>query len=151
MLGVIRKPGTRLGEFARELLEEMFGEKEYVITALAERRNRQRDSRDAEIEVFAKGFFGDGFVQVAVGGNDDADVNFDGLRATDPVEASLLEDTQKFCLDGKGKLADFIEEERTPVRKIQFSGLAIASTCKSAAFVAKEFVLNEAFGNGCAI
>ena len=46
-------------------------------------------------------FLGDFFLQVAVGGGDDADVDFDGAVAADAFEFALLQDAEEFGLDGQ--------------------------------------------------
>ena len=129
----------------------MFGQKNDVIAAFAQRRNRERHGGDAEIQIFAKEFFFGEFSQIAVGGDDDADVDVDGLRAADALEAALFEYAQEFGLDGQRQFADFVEEERAAVGQFHFADFARAGTGEGAAFVAEEFVFDQAFGNGGAI
>src|SRR5438128_3803676 len=129
----------------------MVGEKKNVIAAVAKRRNRERHGGDAEIKIFAKGLFGDGFLQVAIGGDDDAHVNLNGLCAAHAFKAALFENAQEFCLDGERKLADFVEKKRAAVGEIHFAGFARACSGEGPALVAEELVFDEAFGNRGAI
>ncbi len=129
----------------------MLGEEQHVVSALAERRNRQRNSGDAKVKIFAEGFVGNGFVQVAIGGDDDAHVHVDGLRSADALKRAFFEDAQEFCLNGERQFADFVEEKSSTVSEIHFAGLTIACAGEGAALVAKEFVFDETFGNSGAI
>jgi hypothetical protein len=53
--------------------------------------------------------------EVAVGGRDDAHVDLHGLVAADALELALLQHAQQLHLDGRGDLADLVEEERAAV------------------------------------
>ena len=55
-------------------------------------------------------FFADGGLEIAIGGGDEADVHFDGSCAADAVEAFFFEYAEKFGLDGKRQVANFVEE-----------------------------------------
>ncbi len=79
---------------------------------VAQRWNRKRHGGNSEKQILAEEFVFGEFAQIAVGGDDDANVDVDGLRAADALEAALFENAQQFGLDGQRQLADFIEEER---------------------------------------
>src|SRR5689334_19763158 len=111
----------------------MVSEKKDIVTAVAKRRNREGHGGDPKIKIFAKGFFGDGLLQVAIGGDDDADVHVNGLCAAHALKAALFENAQEFCLDGERKLADFVEKKRAAVGEIHFAGFARACSGEGAA------------------
>ena len=90
-------------------------------------------------------------MEIAVGGDDDADIHVDGLGAADAFEAAFFENAQKLCLDRKRQLADFVEEECAVVGEIHFADFAGAGSGEGAAFVAEKFVFDQAFGDGGAI
>src|SRR5882724_189117 len=50
-----------LAKFAAELFEKMSREEEQVIIAIPQRRDGERNSSDAEVEILAKEFFADAF------------------------------------------------------------------------------------------
>src|SRR5580698_6337398 len=56
-------------------------------------------------------------------GRDETDVHFVSAVAAEPLEFLLLQDAQQFCLKFEWNVADFIQEERTLVRKLKTPGL----------------------------
>ena len=129
----------------------MVGEEIDVVAAAAQRRDGEGDGGDAEIQIFAKEFFFGEFLQIAIGGDHDADVDVDGLSAADAFETAFFEDAQEFGLDGHRQLADFVEEEGAVMSEVHFADLAGACSGERAALVAEEFVFDQAFGDGGAI
>ena len=150
-MGALVESKLAFAEFAAEFFQEMSGEQKEVIAAVAQRRNGERDGGNAEVEIFAKEFFPDADGEIAIGGDDDADVDFDGLRAAHAFEAAFFEDPQKLGLAGEREFADFVEKQRAALGHFDFAGLAIAGSGERAAFVAEEFVFDETFGNGGAV
>ncbi len=67
------------------------------------------------------------------------------------LETPFFENAQKFCLNRERQLSDFVEEESAAMSEIHFAGFARAGSREGAAFVAEEFVFDEAFGNGGAV
>src|ERR1700751_2361055 len=96
-----------------------------VIPAIAQRGNGERNGGNAEVEILAKEFFTNASGKIAVGGDDDTDINFDGLRAADAFEAALFENAQQLGLAGEGQFADFVEEKRTALGQFDFANFAI--------------------------
>src|SRR5262249_25897985 len=76
----------RFAELAAEFFKKVVGEDLDVMAPIAQRRNGERDGGDPKVEVFAKEFFTYAIGQVTVGGDDDADVHIDGLRAANTFE-----------------------------------------------------------------
>jgi len=141
----------RLSQFAAKFFEEVGSEEKNVVAAIAQGRNRERNGGDAEVEIFTKEFFTDAGGEIAVGGNDDAEVHVNGLRATDAFKAAFFEDAKELGLAGQGQFADFVEEEGAALREFDFADFAIAGAGEGAAFVTEEFVFEERVGNGGAI
>jgi hypothetical protein len=137
-----------LSKFAPETLEKMFCQKQHVIPALAEGRDRDGDGGNSKIKILAKSFSRNGFLKIFVRGGEDADVDFDSLRSADALELLLLEHAQQFALNAEGKLADFVEKQRATVRQLELADFSGSGAGVSAAFVAEEFVFDKPFGNG---
>ena len=57
--------------------------------------------------------------EVAVCRRDDADVDRDGGATADPFELPLLQDPEQLDLCGRIDIADLIEEERAPLRRLE--------------------------------
>src|SRR5690348_11055411 len=146
-----RQTKRRLAKFAAEAFEEMFGEKNYVIAAFAQWWNCYGDGRNAEVEILTKCFLRDSGLQVFVRGDKNADVNVDGLRAADALEAAFLENAQQLALDRKRQFADFVEKNRAAMGEFEFADFTRSRAGVCATFVAEKFIFDEAFGNGGAI
>ena len=78
-------------------------------------RELQRDDVEAIEEVFAEAAFAHGFLQIDVGGGDDADVDLNFLYAAEVHEAAILQDAEDLGLHVHAHGADLIEEERAAV------------------------------------
>ena len=129
----------------------MFGEEDDVAAAFAKRRDGDGHGGDAEVEIFAKLFFAHGGLEIAVGGGDQADIDFDGGGAADALESAFFEDAQEFGLDRGRQVADFVEENCAAMGEFDFADFASACAGEGAALVAEELVFDQAFGNGGAI
>ena len=101
---------------AAEFLEEVLGENRDVLRALPQRRHFDRDHVQAKEEVLAEALLADGLLEVLVGGSDHPNVGLQGLRRADGLEGLFLEDAQQLHLEIRAHVADFVEEDRAPVR-----------------------------------
>ena len=122
-----------------------------IFEAVAQGREDQGKNVDAVEEVAAEFVVFDAVFEVAVGGNDDADVHFDGLVATDAFDFAFFEDAEKLGLHGDRHIADFVEEEGSALGLFEFADVPSRRTGESALFVAEEFGLDQFGGNGGAI
>ena len=59
-----------------------------------------------------------------MGGDDDADVDLDGLVAADALDFAFFEDAEELGLHGEGHVADFVEEERAAFGLLEFADVA---------------------------
>ena len=85
------------------------------------RKRRKFDGHDVEaiVEVFPEPAGGDGVSRGEVGRGDDPAIGLDHLRAADALERAVLEHAEQLGLHAKRKLADLVEEERTPLRQLK--------------------------------
>ena len=60
-------------------------------------------------KIFAETLGFDLFLQIAVRGGDQADIDLDRLRAADAVDLAFLNGAQQFCLQTHIHFADFIQ------------------------------------------
>ena len=88
-------------------------------SALAQRRQVDREDRDPVPEVLAEAALGDHRVQVAMRGGDDAHVDVERLAAADALEAAVLQDAQQPHLRRQRQLADLVEEQRAAVGALE--------------------------------
>ena len=80
-----------------------------------------------------------------------AHIHFQSFGAAEALEFAVLQDAQKFYLDGGRDIADFVEEQRAFVGQLEFSRLASGSARERALLVAKEFAFEKIFWNGGAV
>src|SRR5208337_4173784 len=110
---------------------------------LAQRRERNGDDVEAEIEILAEGsFFVFGF-EVAVGGGHDADVHSNLLIAAHGADFFLLEKARELGLHFERKFADLVEKNGSGIGRLQQAGLGTKSAGESAFLVAEQFAFDE--------
>lgn len=90
--------------------QKMQGDRQYVVLAITQRWQVQRDDMQAVEKVFAKTAFLDLVARIAVGRADEAHIDFFQPAGTDGLEAAALHEAQQFGLQLRAHLADFIEE-----------------------------------------
>jgi hypothetical protein len=76
-------------------------------------------------------------MQVFVRGGQDAHVDFDFLRSANSLETFFFEHAQELALNGEGKLADFVEEQRSAMGELELADFSRACTRVGPAFVAE--------------
>src|SRR6516165_6061563 len=114
-----------------------------VLLTLAQRRQRELDDVNAEMEIRPKAALFDRGLKITIGRGDDAHVDPDQLGATDPLELTFLEKTQQFGLERFGDVADLIEKDRTAVGKLELSFLALLRAGECAPFVTEQLAFEQ--------
>lgn len=84
----------------------MRGQEGDVLAPLAQGGDEHGHDIDAIVEVGAEVAFGHGLFQIAVGGANQPDVDFDRFRTADPLGLPFLEHTQELRLEGRRDVAD---------------------------------------------
>src|SRR5690242_1110925 len=140
-------PAILRGDLAREMADE-FGE---VVQPLAERRQNEGKDVNAMKEVATEGILLDEIFQIAMSGDEDADIHLRGLIASDALDLSFFEGAKQLGLHGKRHIADFVEEEGAAIGLLEFADMTGAGSGERAFLVAEEFGLDEFGGNGGAV
>src|SRR6266853_2772845 len=122
-----------------------------VGSALTQRRQRNGDDVEAEIEILAEGSFLVFGIEIAVGGRHNAHVHFDLLITAYGADFFLLEKAQEFGLHLERKLADLVEKNGSGVGRLQQALLGTKSTGESAFFVAEQFAFDEGWDERSAV
>ena len=86
-----------------------------------------------------------------VGGGNDPGIDAHDLRAAQALQFFLLQKTKQFGLEAQRHLADFVEEERASLRRLDSSRVGLHGASESAAGVSKKFGFKQGLGNGGAI
>src|ERR1017187_6862306 len=106
-----------------QLGDEVLRQKRNILFALAQRRNVHGHHVEAVIEVLAKGALLKRGAQILVGGGHHAHVDMAGDVAAQALELALLQHAQQFHLDGRGHVADFIQEDRAGIGLLELARL----------------------------
>ena len=146
--------GDRLGlvpVLGAILRDEVVREWSYVLDALPQRRQRDRDDVQAIEEVFAEVPGGDRARQVAVARGDDAGVRGQRLVRAHAVVCPLLQDAQELGLQVERHFADLVEQERAAFGLLESSSAIRDGAGKRSAHVSEEFALQQCLRDGGAI
>jgi len=136
-----RRRGAHRFDFVEELEEKRFpgrcyrqgnkGHIESVVTydrLRSARRHGDRKDIQPVPQIFPESAFGDLLLQIAIGGGDDADIDFDRAGAAHALELAILDHAQQLRLQFQRQFADFIQKEggansRRQCRMVFASGL----------------------------
>jgi hypothetical protein len=131
--------------------EEMFGEKQNISAALAERRHREHQDIQPEKKILAKTAGFDGSGEIHIGEGDEARFDAQSLRSAEAFKRPLLQDAQKLALRPSRKSGDLVENNRAAAAKFEAAEFAVDSAGESAALVAEEFAFHEIWRKAGAI
>ena len=122
---------------AANLATRMLHEQWHVVRTLPQRRQSNRKNVQAVIQVFAKLALADGLHEVSVRGRNDADIDFDRIRAADALEFAFLEHAEELDLNVERNFADLIQENRPAVGQLKAAYAAADRPRKRPLFVAE--------------
>src|SRR5581483_2594814 len=115
---------------------------------LTQRRHADAHHVEPVIKVFPEGLGPDHFLDVLVGRGNDADVDPNGVGASDALDFALLEHAQDFGLGGQGHVADFVEKYRAAVALLEFANALAGGAGERTFLVAEKFALDQIVRNG---
>src|ERR1700704_7181724 len=101
-----------------------------------------RKHAQSVVEILAELPARHGVGEVPVGGDDEAKVGLERHGAADPLELALLEDTEKFGLDGRRELADLVEKQGAPGGELEAARLLPVRSGEGTPFMAEELRLD---------
>ena len=111
----------------------------------AQGRNGNWQDVQTVIEIATEAPFGDLLFEIAVRRRDHADVDANVLSPADPLERFLLEKAQQLRLQRRYHLADLVEKDGAPIRRLQQSTFLQPRIGERAPLVAEEFALEQLF------
>src|SRR5580700_526856 len=97
----------------------------------------------AEVQVFAKRPIAIGGFKIAIGCGDYAYIDIDSLIASNGTYFFFLENAQKLRLHFQRKLANFIQENRSTVGRLEKSGFRSGGSGEGAFLVAEKFAFHQ--------
>src|SRR6185369_2834120 len=77
---------------------------------------------DAVGQILAETALGDGLLEIAVRGADDAHVGAQGLPAAHALEGALLQEAEELALDVGREVAELVEEDGAALRQLDLAG-----------------------------
>jgi hypothetical protein len=131
--------------------EEVFGEKQNIGAALAERRNRQQQNIQPEKKILAEAAGLDGSGEIHIGEGDEASFDAQRFGSAEAFEGPLLQDAQQLALRPCRKSSDLVENNCAAAAEFESAEFAFDSAGESAALVAEEFALHEIWRKAGAI
>jgi hypothetical protein len=118
---------------------------------VAQRRHAERDYVEAVIEVFAEGAGADFGIQVAVGGSDDANIQWQSADTAHAFELTLLQNAQQFGLEVRRELADFVQKDGAAFGRFELALFLCDGAGERALFVAEELAFEQGFAERGAV
>ena len=111
------------------------------------------DGNDAEpvVEVLPEGARLDGFLQVAVGRGDDADIQFNAFLAPHLHELPFLDHPQELGLDIQAQVADLVEEKGPVIGQFEEPVFRLQGPGERALDVTEELAFQQGLHQGGAV
>jgi hypothetical protein len=106
---------------------------------------------DAVIEIVPEFLLPDQLAEVAMGGGDDARIGRHGLAGAQRLVDPLLEHAQQAHLDGRGDVADLVQQNRTVLGHGKPALFVLPGIGKGAGLVAEKLGLDQSVGQGAAV
>jgi hypothetical protein len=134
-----------------ELGDDLLGQEEHVVAAIAQGRQEERHDPDAVEEVAPEAAGGDLGAQRAVGGGDDAHVDGPRVASAHRGDGAPLDGAQELGLQLERQLGDLVEEQRPALRLPEVAGVVAHRAGEGAAHVTEELALEEGAGERGAV
>src|SRR5579862_2552280 len=138
-------------QFPGEFFYEIAHQERNIFPALAQRRNPEWKNIQPIEEVAAKLLLCHAAFQVPVRRGDQAQVDFYGPRAAQPLKLVVLQNTEKLRLQFQRDLSNFVKEQRPTIGQLEPSNLLCDGPGECALFMSKQLALQQSCGNRGAI
>src|SRR5262245_3855662 len=118
---------------------------------MTQRRHRNRENIEAIPEIFAKGALLNLLTEIPVCCGNNAHIDLNRLRASQPLDLSFLKDSQQLGLQLKRELANFIKENRCLVGQFETANLLSQGPREGTLLMTEQFALDQAWRERCTI
>ncbi|MNT06965.1 hypothetical protein D3C72_1416520 [compost metagenome] len=129
----------------------MLGQRHDVAGAVGQRRQRQFHRVEPVVEVFAERTLADHCRQVGIGRTDHAHLDLAFAVGTQALEASCLQHAQQLHLPTQRQVADFIQEQRAAVGRLELAFARLVGAGVGAGLGTEQFGLDQLGGQGAAV
>src|ERR1019366_7792360 len=159
-LANVPSPGLRFQQFERLrgqfrrgrsgniFFEKVHGQWPNVFGPVAQGRNFNGEGRKPVVQIFAKLSLANQGQQVRVGGGDDAGSQAHDFRAAQALQFFLLQEAEQLGLEAQRHLADFVEEQRASLRRLDSSRVGLHGSGKRAPCVSEQFGFEQGLRDG---
>ncbi len=119
-----------------------------IFGAIAQGWDLDGEAAETVVKIFAEFPLAYERQEVSVSGGDDASVDAYDFGAAQALQFLLFQKTQQLGLETQGHLANFVEEKRASLRRLDSSRIGLRGAGKRAAGISEEFGFEQGFGNG---
>src|SRR5512132_1793007 len=144
-------PRFRLTASLQELLGEVLYQLEDVVSALSQRRNREGNNLQSEVQIFAECTCPHRALEIVIGRRNDAHVGANHLVAAEPLDLLRLDGAQQLGLGVRTEISNFIEKESSAMRQLESSDAQLRRPREGSPFVAEHLALHQITRNRRAI
>jgi hypothetical protein len=132
-------------------INEMKDQLAYVLSAVPQRRNQDRENVQPIIKITAEFITCNHLCQIAMGGDNQTHVDVMRAAAAQALKLLLLQNAQKFRLQRQWQVPNFVQEESAGIRHFEAAEFLCYGSGESTLLVAKQFTLQQIEGNGSAV
>ncbi len=134
------------------LFKEVIEQGRHVLPAFTKRRHVDPDDVEAVEQIFSERAGRDPFVEIAIGGRDDADIDagVDTVSAH-PLHFAGLDESEHERLQSRAHLSDFVKEQRAAVGALEEPRLVAICIRETASNVSEQFRFEERVGKPRAV
>jgi hypothetical protein len=132
-------------------LDKVRYEGRYILAALSQWRQLDRKDIQAKVEVTAKFAISHHPRQIAMGRSYKPHIYLVSPAASQAFEFLFLQYAEKFWLQRRRNIADFVKEQGTFIGQLEAAKLLRDGSRERALFVAKELTLQQVQWDGCAV
>src|SRR6266545_3417156 len=143
--------GRRYAMLGRNLRHELVHQWSDVRSPIAKRRHLQADSLNSIVEVGSKSSGSDLLIERAQRRADEARVDVDLRGTPDAHEFAILQKAQELGLESHRHISDLVQEERSPLRRLDLAASTSAGPGEDPFFVAEEIAFEERLRNRRAV
>src|SRR5207247_8349384 len=129
--------------FAVHFVNEVTDEKRNIASALAQRRQINRDHLQPKVEIFAETFLFNGFLQILVRRRQDAHIRFQDFVPADAAVFIVLENAEQFCLQLQGNVRHLVQKKSSSLRQLEFAEAPVQRPGESAFFVTEKLTFQK--------
>src|SRR4030042_4332094 len=126
-----------------EFLQEMRGQKWNIVFSFTKGGNKNGNDIESVIKIFSEGAPLHLIGQIFVCRSDHPDVHLPGLLSPDPLKTMILQDPKEQDLGGRRNLANFIEEDRSPISHFKPANLSPDGPGERPFFMTEEFTFQQ--------